>query len=71
MIPVLRIAGSQERINPLSPNLIVKRDPETRAKFKIYLEGLFHDLSMRDNGGRETKIDHYHFLKVRKFSLTI
>ena len=64
MIPVVRIVGSQERIQARSPNNIIKRDPETRMKFKTYLETLFHDLCMRDNGGRDTKIDHYHFLKV-------
>jgi hypothetical protein len=64
MIPVVRVVGSQERSHPVSPNNIIKRDPETRMKFKTYLESLFHDLCMRDNGGRDSKIDHYHFLKV-------
>ena len=67
MIPVLKIVGTQEKINPLSQN-IVRRDPEMKSQFKGYLESLFQDLSMRDNGGKETKIDHYHFLKVNYFS---
>ncbi len=58
------MGGSQERIHAVSPVNIIKRDPEMRIKFKTYLESLFHDLCMRDNGGRDTKIDHYHFLKV-------
>ena len=64
MIPMLQAAGSNERLNPLSQNHIVKRDLEIRGKFKTYLEGLFQDLCMRDNGGKEMKIDHYYFLKV-------
>ena len=65
MIPAIRIQGSKERIDARSPpSDVIKVDSEVRMKFKTYLKDLFHDLSMRANGGRSSTIDHYHFLKV-------
>jgi hypothetical protein len=64
---LLNNAGSPGKFSPfvatVNPDYMVK-DVESKQKFREYLENLFQDLAMRDNGGREMRIEHYHFLKV-------